>query len=155
MKKIYSLACLLLMALGASAQQAAMRVWTSQEQSTLFVFSAQPTVAFTSAGVQVKAAETEMVIDKHDYVKFTFEESDIDDGVKSVGDGPVVRFADNGFEASRLKAGSPVRVYNLSGALVASAVADGDGRVCVSLGNLPTGVYVVHSQAGVFKVLKK
>ena len=155
MKKIYTMLCLLMLVVGASARQAAIRVWTSQEQSTLFVFLAQPVVAFSSTGMQVKSIDAELVFDKHDYVKFTFEESDIDDGVKSVDENPVVKFADNGFEASRLKAGSPVRVYNLSGTQVASAAADSNGHVRVSLDTQPTGVYIVRSQAGVFKILKK
>lgn len=47
MKRTYLIVCLLAVAIGLRAQQVALRVWTSAEASTLYVFSAKPSISFT------------------------------------------------------------------------------------------------------------
>lgn len=155
MKKIYTMLCLLALSIGASAQQAAMRVWTGPEASTLYVFSARPVVKFTPTEIQVVAREAEFSIDKHEYVKFTFEESDIDDGIRQLSDSPTVTFDNGSVTLSNLPEGSTVSAYSINGTLVQQAKANAQGHANVNINNQPSGVYVIRSKAGAFKLLKK
>ncbi|MBQ8969598.1 MAG: T9SS type A sorting domain-containing protein [Bacteroidaceae bacterium] len=155
MKRIFLVAYLLAVALGSRAQQAALRVWTAQETSTLYVFSAQPVISFTPAEIQIKAEGAELILDKHDYVKFTFEDADIEDDIRTVDDEAMIHMDGNHVTAHPLKPGSTIRIYGLNGVMVQSATADASGQVRLDMGSLPAGIYVVHSSVGSFKFIKK
>ena len=48
-----------------------------------------------------------------------------------------------------------LRVYNVSGQLVLRQRAASDGRTCIDMGHLPTGVYIVRSGNAVAKVVRQ
>ena len=155
MRRFNTVLCLLLMAIGSHAGQVALRVWTGPEASTLYVFSQRPVVRFTAQEIQVKANEAEFAIDKHEYVKFTFEDSDIDDGVHSSTTEPSVDFKEGNVNIASIKPDSRVQVFALNGTNVLSVKAGNDGCAHISLSTLPAGVYIIRSQAGSFKITKK
>ena len=51
-----------------------------------------------------------------------------------------------------LQPGANIRVYSISGNCLETAKADGNGRVEVSLNNLPKGIYIINTPTRSFKI---
>ena len=63
---------------------------------------------------------------------------------------PLFSFGEARFEG--LQPGANVRVYSIDGKCIDTVKADGDGRVSVSLGHLPQGVYILRTPSRSFKI---
>lgn len=83
-----------------------------------------------------------------------------DSGTSSIAianDGSVVsavRLSGDVLQVSGTKAGEKVLVYNVSGSVVGSVIADGEGCE-LSLSGIPAGIYVVKTEKGTMKFFKK
>jgi hypothetical protein len=51
-----------------------------------------------------------------------------------------------------LQPGTSVRVYSISGKCLDTVKADGNGRLVVSLNNLPKGIYIIYTPTRSFKI---
>lgn len=125
-------------------------------QTVSFQLENQPVITF---------AESEMIVSERggfsnkfpmsDIVKYTF--SDVSTDIDNVGnDGNIKIFQDgDNLKLSNLKHGQELCLYSTGGILVKKGAASADGRIAMSLHDVPNGVYIVKIATFTYKILKK
>lgn len=119
-----------------------------------FALTDAPVVTYNGGDMIVSCSDQELTVSLEGLV-WTFGEMEatrIDEVIGKQDDTarPQFSFGEAKFEG--LQPGSMVHVYSLDGKALSTVKADGDGRVSVSLGNLPKGVYVLRTPTRSFKI---
>lgn len=119
-----------------------------------FALTDAPVVTYSGSDMLVSCSDQELTVALEGLV-WTFGEMEttrIDEviGKQDDAERPQFSFGEARFEG--LQPGSMVHVYSLDGKALSTVKADGDGRVSVSLGNLPKGVYVLRTPTRSFKI---
>lgn len=119
-----------------------------------FALKDAPVVTYSGSDLLVSCSDQELTVALEGLV-WTFGEMEatlIDEVIGKQDDAarPQFSFGEARFEG--LQPGSMVHVYSLDGKALSTVKADGDGRVSVSLGNLPRGVYILRTPTRSFKI---
>lgn len=94
-----------------------------------------------------------MRYDMADIVSFTIKKPTV--GVSEISEANLkVAVTKDTLSVSGLAQGAPVNVYNLAGAMVASAVAGNDGSVRIDVSRLGAGVFVATMPGNSFKFIR-
>ena len=159
-KYIVSLLAVFAFFLTASAQHIdqlyTMHVTTVDGSTVDFEFADEPVMTFNGADMTISsAASADTKFQMDNVVSVTF--SSVPSGIATVKDGESgihVSVSDGKITVSGMAANAKVSVYDVGGALVASANADAGGQAVVNISNLGKGVFVVSTPANAFKFTK-
>ncbi len=155
MKKILSLLLLLVFAVSGKADNAtAIKLLLEDGSSQVFQLDDNPKAFFQGEALVIasKKQEIRVSLDKGAVAQVMYVSAS--DGIREMSDGhqSVFRVSDDGLNASGLKPGSMVYVYDISGAVVAKAIAGKDGSLTVPLSG--KGVFVVKTAVSSIKIKK-
>ncbi len=126
---------------------------------TSFAFAVKPVMSFAGDGLKISATgQDEVSYLIADVQRFYFED-DINAGISAVAGGSahaVIAYSGGTLSVTGLAGGAKVGVFTSDGKCAATGEAGADGSASLSLGGLPSGVYVVSAPgcAG-FKLVKK
>ena len=119
-----------------------------------FALTDAPVVTYNGGDLIVSCSDQELTVSLEGLV-WTFGEMEatrIDEVIGKQDDNARPQFSLGEAKFEGLQPGSMVRVYSLDGKALSTVKADGDGRVSVSLGNLPKGVYLLRTPTRSFKI---
>ena len=110
------------------------------------------TTEFYDGKIYFFGCEMDLEFDRNDVKSFNFV--DTPTGIESVNaDGTSPKFEKGRMSFSNLPAGSRIMIVSASGKIISDVRAEGD--YCLSLDNLPNGVYVVKVNSVSYKVTVK
>ena len=158
MKKLYVSLMALMMLLLPSATWAdtlkCLMLTESDGTVNKFALTDAPVVTYEGNDMVVKCNSQTLTIGLEG-LKVTFGEMEVT-GIREnvLGDSETIRSAFS-FGIARfegLRPGASVRVYSVSGECLKKAKADNEGRVELSMTNLPKGVYIINTPTRSFKI---
>ena len=122
-----------------------------------FLVSESPQTRFSNEEVTIKTGTQELKVPLEDFKSIALDTQDrVNTGIESIYNGHVLfSVTDIALEASGMKAGSEVVIYDMTGIAHVRKIADGDGAVTVSIEDLVPGVYVVATELSNFKFVKR
>lgn len=156
MKKLVRFTLLLLLfPAGVSADGInALLLWKADNKCVSVLLDKQPTVKFTADEINITTLDGIISFPANEIRRFTYGYDPVAiENVKAAG-GFEFSFKGNTLRISHLPGGSPVEVFDTEGKQTASARTDGSGNTAISFAAMPTGVYVVKTQSGNFKISK-
>lgn len=134
-------------------------VWLLDGHIIAYPVDEKPQVAVGDELLTLTTKFTTIGYPGKDVLKFTFEDSSVDNPITAI-DQPAVAETQMNFDAGgvRLAGLSPlskVSVHDIQGRLVTTQKADVDGNLSISLDQYPAGIYVVKTEKSNYKILKK
>lgn len=161
MKKILlTFACFLFLFSAHAGERSVLSVLMKDGTNVCFYLSEQPVVRFVGGDVKIVSTAQEATVLRTlvDHFKFLDKmPTDIDN--PEVGDNEFTRdnveIRDNAVSVSGLLAQGVVRLFSIKGQLLASVVADDNGRADLSLESLPVGIYLIHYNEATIKFIKR
>ena len=155
--RVVTCIALLLSSLPLTAETIVTLVLT-QNDGTVSHFSLSGAPVITYSGDEIIVTSGEQSLSTLlEGLKITFGEEEVTTSIENTQDReegfqPQFSFGQAVFEG--LQAGATVVVYTTDGKAVSRVKADGDGRVTVSLDNLPKGVYILRTPVRSYKIKK-
>lgn len=132
----------------------AVAFWKTDGQKVTVLFDEQPKVTFTADEMRVTTHMSELSFPAGEVVRLTHEWVTPDRiAAPAAGD---VRFhlSEDGLRMTALPARSVVEVYASDGKRSLTVSTDGSGNAVLDMRSLPSGVYVIRTSAGNFKIRK-
>lgn len=122
-----------------------------------FLVSESPQTRFSNEEVTIKTGTQELKVPLEDFKSIALDTQDrINTGIENIYKGHgLFSVTDVMLEASGMKVGSEVAIYDMTGIARARKIADADGVVAISIEDLMPGVYVVATELSNFKFVKR
>ena len=141
------------MSLGALADDYVLQVWQSDGQVVAINLNEEPRTTYSDGNLIITTTQTTITYPLERVRRYTYVLSS--DGINS----PTIRveFSIDGetLTITGMKQGSTVMLYNTTGQLLRSISTTAQGKVTVSVSQLPTGIYVVKANGATYKITKK
>lgn len=154
LKKSFAL-CLLLssFALAGSAGEEGVTFLFRNGAKASFTFEKKPCLAMTADGLSVTAEGESMAQFLFSDVQRYYFDDNIETDVKSLrtnaSASPVFRYENGTITVSGMKPGELINAVTVSGKMMSSVRADGNGCARINLSGMPKGVYVIATSGGV------
>lgn len=162
MKKIlFTFVFLLLLLVSAHAgERSVLSVLMKDGTNVCFFLSEQPIVKFVGDDVKIVSTTQEATILRTLVDCFEFlDKMPTSIEIPKIADNEFTRdnveIRDNAVSVSGLLAQGVVRLFSIKGQLLASVVADDNGRADLSLESLPVGIYLIHYNEATIKFIKR
>lgn len=122
-----------------------------------FLVSESPQTRFSNEEVTIKTGTQELKVPLEDFKSIALDTQDrINTGIENIYKEQVLfSVTDVMLEASGMKAGSELAIYDMTGIAHARKIADADGVVAISIEDLMPGVYMVATELSNFKFVKR
>jgi len=155
MKKIVFTLISLLMALVTTAEeQNVIAIYQTDGQVAMFAFADKPEVTYTTTDLVLTTTKTMMQYPIAQLKKVQFEKADISEGLDElVADGHF-SFRDGAIEIHGGKPNSMVKIFTVSGTLVAQYPLDANGEGVIPTQSLRGTTYVVTAGSFSFKFMQ-
>ncbi len=159
MKRILLLGSLLMLSTAMTrADNTAVQILTADGDGPLFMLEERPQVACQGDMLVITAGETVVNYPLADRARFVFvDEADVPTAISQTtltAPRPVVRISGQTMTVDGLQPGTALRVADVRGRLVATAVADAQGHTAVSFTQKQRTIYVVETSTATFKIIK-
>lgn len=131
---------------GMNAAEAALSIELKDGKSATWLLNKKPVITFDADRILITAETVSTAYDRSEVAGLTFTEQNTEGARDVISDSDAVySYTGNIFSCP----GSDITVFSVSGNSMVS------GRDEVSLGNLPSGIYIVSAAGQSFKVIKK
>lgn len=127
---------------------------TKNGKLTYFSLAQNPHVYFGRESIQIYYEQEDVSILLDDFESFSYNDGS-SDAVEAVADKVGIEEKDGQVILYGLQEGSPVRLYNSSGVLMAQGIVERGIPFTLSLRSLPAGVYVIQNNHQTFKIQKR
>lgn len=129
-------------------------LWRSNGEKITINFSERPKLTFGKGEIKITTNNHEVAYPAEEVLRCTYESTSSNIEHINAGTTPTLSFAGNNVIISGLSAASPVAVYNTAGQMLCSQQADSSGKTQVDITSLPSGVYIIKTSVGNFKIRK-
>ena len=141
----------------ADAQETgkALKIHMNNGDPQFFMLSSEPVITFDGSEcvIQSSAFSARYDMTEVNFAEFVEHTAALDEEMKAA---LTVDLTDpNAVVIRGMSAAGNVAVYNLTGVMVASSVADSEGTAVVDISQLPAAVYIVTSKETSFKIYRK
>ena len=119
--------------------------------TSTFSLSTHPVISIDTYSLILKTDETTVMYPLNEFVSFSIVDDTTGIQEKDVVS-PSFSFG-SGLKANGLQPSSPVKVYNLSGILIAEGAADAEGRLQLNINTVKGMTYLVKTTTGSFKFI--
>ena len=116
-----------------------------------FNLSTHPVISIDTYSLILKTDETTVMFPLNEFVSFSIVDDSTTTGIQEKGAGSPSFSFGSGLKANGLQPSSPVKVYNLSGILVAEGTTDAEGRLQLDVDTVKGITYLVKTTTGSFK----
>ena len=118
--------------------------------------ASQPVICIDDDMLTVKGIWVDLSLPLSDVVRYTFETYNYT-AIEAVPEDSQAQINLDGEQLviNGLQAGAAVSIFDLQGKLLRQAILSADGHLSLSLGGLPTGVYVIKAGDMSYKIVKK
>lgn len=153
------LSLLFLATTGSLSSQADTGVvlWHESGGSDVFLLADKPVISYRGDSIVLKTETAEVAYPVAGISRITFE--DTATGIGSVsaasGKGVVAKVSGGGVEIWGMEPLSRAEAYTVSGTLIGSYTADGDGHLAISLDGQAKGVIIIKTTKASIKTIRK
>lgn len=137
----------------ANAQK--LVVWKADQTKVTYDLEEKPVTTFQGANLVITTDKMTVSYPLKDLLRYTFEEVVSSVDTPAANHGIIVRQSDNDMTFVNLATGANIQVYDSSGQLLQSSVAEGMEPVTLSFGERPKGVYIIKVDDVSYKFLRK
>ena len=156
LNRIIGLACMLMLGLAATAQNARFLIVTQNDDSQAgFALSEQPVVTCTDGVLKVTSPTQTLEVELANVKNYAFAETFMPTAIEQIKDDtkPVIQAGMAQFE--NLKPGTIINIYTIDGRNAGRAVANDNGSVNVDLTSLGSGIFILATPNASYKILNR
>lgn len=129
-------------------------IWKTNGERINILLNENPKVTFTENEMTITTKMNKVSFSATDVIRFTYE--DIPTGINNVAKGNDAMFSieDEYLNLSNLSQSSLIHIYRTDGTLLSTAKANSNGSAKINIANFASGIYIVKTSVGNFKIHK-
>ena len=156
LNRLVALACVLMLGLAATAQNARFLIVTQNDDSQAgFALEEQPVVTCTNGVLKVTSPTQTLEVELANVKNYAFAETFQPTAIEQIKNDtkPVIQAGMAQFE--NLKPGTVINIYTVDGRNAGRAVANDIGSVSVDLTSLGSGIFILATPNASYKILNR
>ena len=133
-------------------------LWMKDGSRMAYPLDEDPQVSMDGESLTLQTTKTTLELNARDVMKFTLEDADdfTPTSMETVAkEKSELHFRQGDATITGMKLGGPVQVFDLSGHLLQTLNADGEGFAEVPTGSLPIGIFIIKTESITYKIEKK
>ena len=133
-------------------------LWMKDGSRMDYPLEEDPQVSMSSEALTLQTTKTTLELDAREVLKFTLEDAEAltPTTIKPIEpEKSELHFWQGNATITGMKPGGEVRVLDISGHLLQTTKADGEGFAEVPTGSLPRGIFIIKTESITYKIQKK
>lgn len=139
-----------------SEEKTQLTIHSKDGTKVSYILCQQPKVSFSTKEIIVKSNDVDIIYEREEMAKFTYEKVDVQTGIINLSTGEkAFEILDNAIMFPQLKSNSIINIYSVSGNLIFHKEIPEGGEYMFPLTSIADGVYLVNINSLTYKIFLK